>query len=165
MKLICIASLIIIGVLSQTDCSSGGFSKKNGECMFNCQWEGNYIEISTLSFDFIKDICTDRVGVPAALFPDDCNSLDDLYYSETTCGCPYCKCSTPDLDDEFLTLYSYGPEQTCYDCFCSTFIGKTDELYFCDYEYGTNDPFSWNNYQCPPESCTATEYVRQYTGG
>ena len=167
MKLICIASLSIIGVLSQTDCSYGGFDWVNGKCMFNCEYQGNYVEISTLSFDLIKDECSD-ISRAAALFPNDCNSLDDLVYSDTTCRCPYCKCSTQDLDGEIETLLSYGPSQVCLNCTCSndavanTYYGIEEMVYDCDYLYGTSDPINWNNYQCPPETCMRTTGGNEY---
>ena len=162
MKLICIASLTIIGVLSQTDCSYGGFSTNpsNNKCMFDCEYDANYVEISTLSFDFIKDRCS-GVSRAAEFFPSECNSLDDLVYAEDYCSCPYCKCS--DLDGEVGTLLSYV-SQVCLNCTCSddtfinSFYGIEENIIYCDSLYGTSDPIDWNNYQCPPETCTETEY-------
>ena len=90
MNFICIAALTIIDVLSQdVDCSYGSFDENpdnNNKCMFNCEYDDNYVEISTLSFDFIKDQCP-YVGLAAAFFPSDCNSVDDLVYSDANCIC------------------------------------------------------------------------------
>ena len=162
MKLICIASLTLIGVLSQTDCSYGGFDEdENGECMYNCEWDNNYVEISTLSFDFIKDECS-GVSKAAALFPDDCNSVQDLVYSDESCRCPYCKCSTEDLQGVTGTTLKWGPSKYCYNCTCSADAaenyGVTDMVYNCDNLGGVNDPWNWDDYQCPPQTCIETEY-------
>ena len=168
MKLITIASLTIIGVLSQTDCDYGGFDEdENGECMYNCEWDNNFVEISTLSFDFIKEECS-GISTAAALFPNDCNSLDDLVYSDTDCRCPYCKCSTENLEGVTGTKLQWV-SQTCYNCTCSdtsdanTYYGITEMVYECDFLAGVDSPYNWDDYQCPPETCTEIEYDGEET--
>merc|ERR1719283_425806 len=92
--------------------------------MFDCEYDGNYVAIDTLSFDFIAEECYE---VTLAVVNGFCDSLDDLVWPDS-CGCPYCKCS--DVDTE--TTYNEFQElirKTCYGCVCSasTGISSTDD--------------------------------------
>ena len=109
--------------------------------MFNCEYNGNYVETDTLPFDVIKNQCQ-NIRLANQFNPSKCNSLDDLVYRNDTCECPYCKCSTKSarLEEEVSyngNLYQSdsGPYAACYNCTCQEPLwywdGITDLIYSC----------------------------------
>jgi len=174
MKSLITWSLLLISVFSQNNCDYGRFeavddygsdifeSTLSYSCMFDCEYDNNYIEIEDLPFDTIKSACSNVERVANA-YPDDCNSLDDLVFPSDYgyCSCPYCKCSKKNEEGEILTMVSYGPQKECESCTCSasaTNYGIDEMVYNCDQLMEVDDPREWNDFQCPPESCTATSY-------
>ena len=180
MELISIAALIFIGVYSQHDCGWGYFETVfannstapespdgdsfefiyGGSCMYYCGNYENHVDIDTLSFDEIKEECSEVERVYSAN-PDDCNSLNDLLFPSDYgyCHCPYCKCSTKNEDGDISTTLSYGnngPQQKCANCTCSALLTKYgihQMVYDCDELMEVDDVTTWNDFQCPPEKC------------
>ena len=156
-----ISSILTVCVISQ--CDDGWFYEINGTCKFNCDWEENYVAIDTLSFDTIKESCSD-VKYANILDPSGCKSLNDLVWRNDSCTCPYCKCTKSGSSYYEEKEYSFdGPYKTCYGCECGEapyyYDGlKGEMIYDCSQLTYANDPTEWEEYgTCPPNQCTYSE--------
>eukprot|EP01084_Bolivina_argentea_P238282 400321_1 len=152
-----LASFIAIYVASQKkDCDYGEFTLINNTCMFDCEYDGRYVQLSTLSFEFIRAHCGYwSVDTVANLYPLQCNSTSDLVYSSNSCGCPFCKCSSRNdrgTTKTHFNLDSTHMSKTCYNCTCSESSDNsiTDLIYNCDDLEEVWMPSEWNEFECPP---------------
>ena len=157
---IIIFSILALGALSQTDCDYGWFEEDNGECKFDCEYDGNYIAIDDLSFDFIKDECY-NVELAAEAYPSSCNSLNDLVWRNDSCTCPFCKCSS--ATSKTIEKMDYNPSKNCYEIECeeapSYYDGIKDMIFRVSTLDSVYDVFDWNDYgTCPPQECTYDNY-------
>lgn len=154
MNLFYICPLIIICTVAQNSiCSYGWFEENNGECMFNCNYEDDFVEPSTLSFSFIRSTCS---NVEDAYQQGICDSIDDLVYRADYCTCPYCKCSTS--SSELVEVFNLNnPDKTCSNCTCSDApydsYGIDDKIYQCTQLISVDSPYEWDLYACPPNEC------------
>ena len=161
MNSLIVASLLILRVSSQTCNDFGYFIENNGECMFWCSTDSDYIPITDLTFDFFKSLCITVSGANL-YYPDHCNSLQDLVFRNNSCGCPYCQCINQDGSSSVLQtqkLITDGPLKTCYNCTCSippSSYGINESMFHCDDIIEARFPSDWNDYKCPPETCSSS---------
>ena len=162
MSALLIVSFGIINVLSQGfDCNYGTFEYVNNVCMYDCEYDDNHIPISSLSFGQIRSECS-RVDTAARIYS--C-TMNDLVWPKDTCDCPYCSCSSSN-DGTLFELKSYrdgGPTKECFNCSCTTSSDSaiTGLVYNCNELIDANDPNEWNDFQCPPITCTDSSGVTQ----
>ena len=164
MKSIYIASLAAIGAVAQT-CGGdyGDFREVNGECMFDCEYDGEYVEISTLTFDQIASSCND---VRSAVENGICDKLEDLVYRDDDCRCPYCSCSSE--SSQYIETISNEPQLECDLCTCGEipyyYGNMTDLVYDCDYIMSVYEASEYSLFKCPPNECKYnTTYGSQRT--
>ena len=165
---IIIFSILALGVISG-DCDYGYFEEVNGECKFDCEYDGdNYVSLNQVSFDVIKDECS-GVRLAAEAFPSSCNSISDLVYRNDSCTCPFCKCSSTSSTKviEELSYYSDGPSKNCYEIECEepySWYGINDMIFRVDTLDSADNPFDWEDYgTCPPQKCTYSSYYGSNT--
>ena len=166
MRLIHIASLTIIGLANAGDpyCGGGTFTDGTGECKFICS-DQTYIDIEDLTFDMIKDNCGNVAA--AAAINDNCNSLEDLVYTQDECQCPYCKCSG-DMVWETTEISRYhsgdglaNPSKQCYNCTCVDWTAVSSiesKINWCYQTTQAQDPDDFDLYKCPSAKCEANRY-------
>eukprot|EP01084_Bolivina_argentea_P059274 108215_1 len=150
---LCSVFLFALGTVSGVFCRYGGWEDINGTCMLNCEYNGLYLQISELSFESIKNTCY-NIKDAAEFNPTECNSLDDLIYTDESCTCPYCKCSTN--GNEIINQLQYV-KKSCENCTCGYhqyYDDIEDLIYQCDNLIYSYDQVTWNDYQCPPKICT-----------
>ena len=158
--------MAVMGAVSETIyCPWGDFETYNDQCMFDCN-SGNYAEISTLSFNFIRSQCKNvDIGYREGI----CNSLQDLVYRNDSCQCPYCKCSSS--GSSYPEILKYDPSKECFNCTCGTvpsYYEIFDKIYDCDQIMEAYNPVDWEFYGCPPNKCEVTDYLgrtRTYSAG
>ena len=157
------ASILVLGAIAAELCDYGYFSEINETCKFKCDWDGNYDDIDSLSFETIMDACDD-VKLANELDPTSCNSLDDLLWMNDTCSCPFCQCSSVGaVATEKLSYDTDGPSKSCVQCECQIapwyYDGIVGEMFYtCSTLKSVqawDGPSDWNNYgSCPPNQCT-----------
>jgi len=171
-----IAPLLIVSAVSQdiTNCDYGQFEvdPSTGNCAFDCEYDDRYVAISTLSFAFIKEQCR-NVEYAAILYPDDCASLTDLVWPRD-CECPFCGCSTETSTPEYDTLTKYV-EKECVSILCQSVVDDAGEEALVrqfNSELSVSDAVLWNEFACPPQTCTVAtsvgtyyEHTHEYTQG
>ena len=135
--------------------------------MFNCENDNYYIKAADFSFAQIRSECN-NVDIAARIYS--C-TIDDLIWPPIdSCGCPYCSCSSSNSKGTTYALNSYqngGPRKECFNCTCSTpssSTGITDIVYNCNELLRVDEPSEWNDFQCPPETCTDSSGYSQSAG-
>ena len=156
-----VPTILAPGVISQTDCDYGWFEEVNGECQFDCEYDGNYISLDELSFDTIKEDCSD-VRLANEAFPSACNSINDLVWRNDSCSCPFCKCSSTS-STKTIEKIDYDPSEYCYEVSCeepySWYEGINDMIFRYTTLAEANYVFDWEDYgPCPPQECTFLRY-------
>ena len=152
-------TLSISHVSSQT-CGYGYFTTSNDSCVFNCEYS-SLIPITDLTFTDITNEC-DSMRIANTLYPDDCNSLNDLLWRNDSCECPYCPCTIEQNEASTIGITSYegglfdglGPRKECVSCTCSSLpssYGIDSLVYECESEMIVDNQLIWDDYQCPPE--------------
>ena len=148
MKSIYIAPLYLIGALSES-CDYGEFYEYNDKCMFNCEYNGNYVEIDTLSFEQIASECE---NVQSAFEDGICDSLDDLVWRDDECDCPYCECSS--ITSSYEKTISFSPYLSCDLLTCGeipNYYGNlTDTVYTYDNAISVSSAAEYSYWSCPP---------------
>eukprot|EP00484_Ammonia_sp_Unknown_P021795 CAMPEP_0197027634 /NCGR_PEP_ID=MMETSP1384-20130603/7506_1 /TAXON_ID=29189 /ORGANISM="Ammonia sp." /LENGTH=559 /DNA_ID=CAMNT_0042456505 /DNA_START=82 /DNA_END=1761 /DNA_ORIENTATION=+ len=168
-RVVCAAALLVAGVVSNTDCNYGYFraDSSSGTCMFDCEHDGRFVEISTLDFDFIREVCN-NVEIASVFSPSTCSSLSDLVWPQYPyCGCPACGCSTENTAGDAVTYTKYF-SQSCFNCTCETpawYFGTNQSVYSCEGLAQSSDWYTWSDFVCPPATCTDTGSTNDYSTG
>ena len=151
MGTICITVLMLMRANTE-NCKYGRFNEYNGECMFDCEYQNNYVATSTLSFDFIAEQCDD---VRTANEDGICDNLDDLVWRDDQCQCPYCACSS--AGTSYKEVINYNPELKCYEITCDqlpSYNGNiTDNIYQRQHKISVFWANEYDLFGCPPNTC------------
>ena len=144
----------LLNVVIAQYCDSGQFDTIQGNCKFDCNYNGNYINMSSIPIYTIRKLCP---SIDAAMRLYTC-TIDDFVWPSDSCGCPYCKCTTQNSGGDISEIEYYKEEQlqkSCYNCTCSASSdsGITSLIYSCKRLVVADDPFSFGNFRCPPTLC------------
>jgi len=160
------AAALTASVRAQSfDCDYGQFTTNNNdECVYDCEYDQNYVAIDTVPFNVIAEECD---YVMAAAKNGYCDSLDDLVWPDS-CGCPYCKCSGDVETDTTYTEFQQLISKTCYGCVCSVSTGisstDTSNIAMCSTFGQVRDGYNWADFSCPPVYCQDEDGEDHATG-
>ena len=157
---------IVINYVSSTRCTrafTGRFDiDNNGTCGFNCDPD-TFVPFDNLTFSEIKRGC-DNIRYTNSLYPNDCNSTNDLIWRNDSCSCPFCKCQQQEENEELFIepitwidfLPMTHPVKECIGCTCSepsSDYGINGLIYQCDLKMEVDNFLKWSDYACPPNTC------------